>query len=141
MAVAPSAFLDRESPPNDPKVRSVLGRAAPHWVALHAGLSAAFPPLSEKWSYSGKAYGWSLQLRQKKRTVLYMIPCPGHFVASFALGEKACVAARADRLPAAILTAIASAPKYPEGKAVRLEVRSKKDLEAVLRLAAVKMAN
>lgn len=34
-----------------------------------------------------------------------------------------------------------SAPRYAEGRGVLIEVRNKKDLEAVKELAAVKMAN
>lgn len=137
--MAPSGFLDRDSPPEDGEVRAVLARAAGAWNDLHAAICAAHAPVSEKWSYSGKAYGWSLQLRQKKRTILYMIPSTGHFVAAFALSEKACATAREARLPAPILSAIAKAPKYPEGRAVRLEVRTKKDLATIVSLAAIKM--
>jgi Protein of unknown function (DUF3788) len=139
--MAPSAFLDRSSPPKASELEAVLGRAGALWAGLHAALSADFAPVSEKWSYSGKAYGWSLQLRRKTRTILYMIPGAGRFVAAFALGEKACAAARQGGLPPPLLEAIRGAKRYPEGRAVRLEVRSKKDVTTVRKLAAIKMAN
>jgi hypothetical protein len=139
--MSPSAFLERESAPEDAGLRIVLGRATAPWAQLREKLASRFGALSEKWSYSGKAYGWSLQLKQKKRTILYLIPCRGYFIAAFALGEKACLAARRSGLPAAVLDVIDRAPKYPEGRGVRLEVRSKKDLAGVEQLAAIKMAN
>ena len=111
------------------------------WAELRADISSKFAPLAEKWSFSGKSHGWILQLRQKQRTVLYMVPCPGYFVASFALSEKACQAAHGSRLPARVLEIIQHAPKYPEGRGVRLEVRNKKDLANVEELASIKMAN
>jgi hypothetical protein len=40
-----------------------------------------------------------------------------------------------------VLKVIDEAPKYAEGRGVRLEIRNKKDLEAVKELAAIKMAN
>jgi hypothetical protein len=89
---------------------------------------------SERW-------GWSLQLKKKKRTILYMTPCKKHFLVGFVLGEKAVKAAHESELPEALLALIDSAPKYPEGRGVRIEVRTKKDLEAIKQLAAVKMAN
>ena len=111
------------------------------WAALRADLSSEFAPLNGKWSFSGTSHGWILQLRQKQRTVLYMVPCPGYFVASFALGEKACQSAHGSRLPTRVLEIIQHAPKYPEGRGVRLEVRNKKDLANVEALASIKMAN
>jgi hypothetical protein len=74
------------------------------------------------------------------RTILYMIPCRGHFVASFALGEKASAAAHSGGLSPALLELIERAHRFPEGRGVRLEVRTKKDVTSVEQLAAVKMA-
>ncbi len=137
--MAPSAFLERSAPPRNEEVHQVLGRAGGLWKQLLATLASDFAPLSEKWGFSGKAYGWSLQLRQRKKTILYMIPCSGHFVAAFALSEKACRAAQEESFPLRVHELIRNAPEYPEGKAVRLEVRTMKDLKAVLQLAARKM--
>lgn len=139
--MSPSAFLDRGSPPSERSLEAVLGRSNGLWVRLRASLSAEFTPLQEKWSFSGKSHGWILQLRQKKRTVLYMVPCPGYFVASFALGESACQATQQSGLPSQVLEIIRQAPKYPEGRGVRLEVRDEKDLANVEKLASIKMTN
>jgi len=57
---------------------------------------------------------------------------------SFALGEKAVAAARAHKLPAAVLKAIESAPKYAEGRGVRLEVRQAREVSALATLAEIK---
>ena len=91
--------------------------------------------------FSGEKWGWSLQLKRKKRTILYMTPCKKHFLAGFALGEKAVKAAHESDLPGSVLTLIDSARKYAEGRGVRIEVRTKKDLESTQKLAAIKMAN
>ena len=122
---------------------ATLGKTSAHWARLHADLSAEYGPLAEKWIFSAKTQRWSLQLKheKKKRTVLYLIVCPGHFLAGFALGEKACRAARASDLPAAVLETIEAAPRYAEGRGVWLEVRSWKDAEDVKKVAAIKMAN
>ena len=50
-------------------------------------------------------------------------------------------AARASDLPASVIKTIDEAPKYAEGRGVRLEIRNKKDLEAVKAIAAIKMTN
>ena len=58
-----------------------------------------------------------------------------------ALGEKAVKAAHDAELSAEVLEMIDGATKYAEGRAIRMEIRSKKDLDAVKKLAAVKMGN
>ena len=131
------------SGPGRREIAGVLGKASALWTGLHGDLSSRFGPLEEKWSFSQKTNHWALQLKEKKkkRTVLYLIPLPGCFQAAFALGEKACAAAQASRLPAAVLDIIEQAPRYPEGRGVRLDVRSRKDVEHVKAIAAIKMAN
>lgn len=130
-----------ESPPTEPTLAAVLGRAHRAWTKLRAGLQAAHGPLAEEWHFAGEKFGWSFRLKQGKRVLVYMLPCRSSFLASFALGEKACRAARATGLPEALLALLDAAPKYAEGRGVRVPVRSLKDTDGVLRLAALKAAN
>jgi hypothetical protein len=108
------------------------------WARLTDDLQSAHGPLIEEWNFSGKAYGWSFRLKQKKRILVHMTPCRGHFLVSFALGEKACLAAHAARLPASVLALIDRAPQYAEGRGVRMPVRTNRDLDSVEKLAAIK---
>ena len=133
-----SAFDDKASPPRPRALHEMLGRTSVLWERLKEDLQAAHGPLVEEWAFSGQAYGWSFRLKEKKRTLVYMTPCRAHFLASFALGEKACLAARTARLPSSILALIDQAPKYAEGRGVRIPVRTKRDLAGVEKLAAVK---
>jgi hypothetical protein len=139
--MALSALNDKSKIPNDRDLSEMLGRVSALWDDLKAHLSSSYEPLTEKWNFSGKNYGWGLHLKQKKRTVLYMTPCKGYVLASFALGEKAVRAAHESGLPESVLSVIDSARKYAEGRGVRLEVRSKRDLVNIKKLAAIKMAN
>ncbi|MBI4878331.1 MAG: DUF3788 family protein [Planctomycetes bacterium] len=139
--MALSAFDDKACPPVERTLEEALGRASGLWCRLKDDLQAAYGPLLEEWSFSGKAYGWSFRLKQKKRVLVYMTPCRAHFLASFALGEKACLAAHAMELPASLLAIIDAAPQYAEGRGVRIPVRSKRDLENVEKVAALKVAH
>lgn len=139
--MALSAFDDKSQEPEASELRSTLGRSIVHWEDLVAHLRDEFAPLDVTWGFAGAKWGWSLRLKQKKRTVLYMTPCNRHFLVGFALGERAVKAAHARPLPSSILGVIDEAPKYAEGRGGRIEVKTKKDLEAVKELAAVKMAN
>ena len=137
--MALSAFDDRASPPNPRDLQAMLGRSATLWKRMTEDLQKTYGPLAEEWSYSGAAYGWSMRLKKGKRAIVYMTPCRAHFLASFALGEKACRTAHESALPHPILEAIDGARKYAEGRGVRIAVRNRNDLEAVEMLAAIKM--
>jgi len=127
--------------PGKRELAGLLGKTGTLWSTLHADLSAQFGPLTEKWIFTRKSNHWALQLKQKKRTILYLIPVGGGFRAAFALGEKACAAARGSHLAVSVLDVIDRAPRYPEGRGVTLEVRTRKDVANVKALAAIKMAS
>ena len=137
--MATNEFDDRTAPPADDAVRAVLGAAAPLWSALRAAIAEAHGPLDSEWVWGGRPHGWSLRLRQRKRAVLYMTPCAGFFRAAFALGERAAGAAADAGLAPHLLRAIEEAPRFAEGRAVRLEVRSAAAIADVLAIAALKM--
>lgn len=139
--MALSAFDDKSKSPQAGDLERTLGAASAHWDSLIAHVSSEYAPLELTWGFAGAKWGWSLRLKQKKRTVLYMTPCKGLFLAGFALGEKAVRAAHDGSLPHSVLACIDEAKKYAEGRAVRLEIKNEKDLEATKRLAAIKMAN
>lgn len=139
--MALSAFDDKSAKPKARDLKKTLGRTSAHWDGLIAHIAAEHAPLDQTWNFAGASWGWALRLKWKKRTVLYMTPCKGHFLVGFALGEKAVKAAHGSTLPDSVLTMIDQAKKYAEGRAVRIEVRSKKDLEITKKLAAIKMAN
>ena len=136
-----SALDDRSAPPSDEAVRGVLGAAAPVWDDLKAAVATAHAPVEGEWAWGGKPYGWSLRLKRRKRAIVYLTPCSGYFRAAFAIGGKVAAAAPAAGLAAALLRAIAEAPRFAEGRAVRLEVRSQGDLTNVLAVAALKMSH
>lgn len=139
--MALSAFDDKSKEPTKRRLKTILGRTSAHWDNLIMHIAAKYSPLDETWKFAGAAWGWSLRLEHKKRTVLYMTPCNRHFIVGFALGEKAVKAAHARDLPVEVLSLIDEAKEYAEGRAVRLEIREKRDLDSVKAIVAVKMAN
>ena len=139
--MALSAFDDKSRPPGEDELAATLGKARAAWDELIARVGARFSPLARDWGFTSKSTGWGLRLKHQERTILYMTPCRGRFLASFALGEKAVAAAHDAGLPAAILAAIDGARKYAEGRGVRLEVRSLADARNIEALAIVKMAH
>ena len=135
----PNAFIGLAARPDDVQLTAALGSSRGAWDRLVADLAADCDV--EEWkSYSPKA-GWALRLMRGKRAIVYLSPGNGGFTASFALGDRAFEAARSAALPAKIVQIIREAPKYAEGTAVRIDVKTVRDLPAVRKLAAIKLAN
>jgi hypothetical protein len=139
--MALSAFDDKSHPPTEKELAEVLGKTHSLWIELRDHVASAFAPLTVEWGCSSKSTGWGLRLKTEKRAVLYLCPCRGYFLASFALGEKAVCEAKEAGLPDSVLKTIEDAPRYAEGRGVRFEVRTRADVRNMEKLAAVKMAN
>ena len=136
-----SVFDDPGAAPTERMLAQALGPSARVWTSLIERLSSECAPLEPVWAFAGAKFGWSLRLKRGKRVIVYMTPGKGQFLASFALGEKACAAAGEARLPAAILKLIADAPRYPEGRGVRITVRTERQAAGIRTLAAIKIAH
>jgi hypothetical protein len=139
--MALSVFEDRAHQPDDEELVGALGATADLWNELRHAIGARFAPVSATWGFSSKSTGWGLRLAGAKRTILYLTPRDGDFLASFALGERAVKATRESGLSPAVLDAIDAAPRYAEGRGVRLAVRTAGDVREIMRLAEIKMAH
>jgi uncharacterized protein DUF3788 len=136
--MALSAFDDKNTAPDVRSLKATLGSATRLWDRLKDRLQSDHGPLAEAWRFSGRSFGWSFRLEQPKRVLVYMTPCHGYFLASFALGAKAYRAAEEADLSADVKAVLRSAPKYPEGRGIRVPVRTDREVDDVVRLAALK---
>lgn len=137
--MALSAFEDPANLPSSDELRGTLGSSAGRWAALLEHVHSAHGPLTERWHHSGARYGWSLRLMQKERVILYLTPQQDAFLVGLVLGERAAQSAEAGSLPPLALDALAAAPKYAEGRGIRLSVTSDEQLEAVQALVPYKL--
>jgi hypothetical protein len=78
-------------------------------------------------------------LKQKKRTLLYMTPDKGKVVIAVVLGERAVAIALASKLPPRIKKLITEARPYVEGRGIKFEVSSVKEVLMVTELVDIKM--
>jgi hypothetical protein len=137
----PNAFIGKATRPTDAELAAALGPAKTLWDQLVAGLAVECDVTVQEWnSYSRKA-GWSLRLKRKERTILWVGPCRGSFRVAVILGDKAVQAARQSRLPKSVIRMINEAKRYVEGTGVRIEVKKPKDIELMKQLAAIKLAH
>ena len=136
-----NAFIGKTKKPTRKDLTDALGPALSLWDQLLSTVADQLGVDDQEWNcYSPKA-GWSLKVKRGERTILYLSPRRGCFLASFALGDKAVKAALASKLPASALKAIRGAKRYAEGTAVRIEVKSASELGVIMKLAEFKLSN
>ena len=136
-----NAFINQPKPPTDAALAAALGPVKSVWNQFLSELDQEFGVNIEEWnSYSPKA-GWSLRVKHKKRTIVWLAPCVGCFRVAFVLGDKAMQAARQGKWPKRIVKVMDEAPKYPEGTGIRLEIKSSRDIAMLKKLTAIKLAN
>ena len=136
----PNAFIGKTAPPTQNEIDAALGATADVWNQLLHWF-AEQGVADQEWKSSSPKYGWSLRLKLKKRTIVYLAPCEGCFRVAFVLGDRAVAAARQSDLSKTTLKLLDDAPRYAEGTGVRLIVKATKDLASVRKLAAIKLAN
>jgi len=134
-------FAGQTEQPTESHLAAALGDRHELWQHLVTDLKDELAIDTAEWHTSSVKLGWSLRLQAKKRNIVYLGPREGWFLASFALGDKAIAAARKSDLSSRVLRLIAESKRYPEGTAVRIEVRSDSDLQTVKKLAKIKIEN
>ncbi len=140
--MTPNAFIGRSQAPTDEDLNAALGAGVSQvWNDVLAMLAGEHGIDTCEWhSYSPKA-GWSIRARKGKRNIVYLVPCSGCIRAAFILGAKAMTAARETKWPKLVSTALEGATKYPEGFGVTFEFKSGREVPALSRLAAIKIAH
>lgn len=136
-----NAFIGKAKKPTEEELAAALGPAKAAWDLFIAGLAEENGVDGQQWSSYSRKAGWSLRLKRKKRTIVWLAPCQGCFRVAFILGDKAMKAARECELPKRMVKILEEAPKYPEGTGVRIVVKGDKDIAVLKKLAEIKLAN
>ncbi len=133
-------FTDKARQPTAAELAAALGPAAAAWEQVVGAAAEICPKAAPAWKhYAGKS-GWVLVFRDKKRNLLYLSPREKSFTAALAFNDQAAAAAETAGLPAGIIRQLHDSPVYPEGRAVRISVRSARQAATVVKLLTVKAA-
>lgn len=134
--MAERAFVDQDTPPSQADLAAVLGPASRHWNAIVQGSGSD----EAAWKRYSRKSGWTLVVRRKGRTLVYLAPHTKSFKAVLILGERAYASLAAAGLPPEVVARFAAARPYAEGRGADLTVKSARDVTVVLRLIEIKTA-
>jgi hypothetical protein len=136
-----SVFGEKALVPNDDLLAEVLDSSKVLWDRIAGSIRDTCSEVSSEWKFYSKKAGWSLVIKSKTRTLVYMIPQKGFFKVNFVFGEKAVTSAQDIGLPAAVLALISEAKPYVEGRSFMFDVRRPEDADTALNLIEIKKAN
>jgi hypothetical protein len=134
------AFDDPAGPPTPEELGAMLGPGARLWAELVAAVRRhAGEMTAERWVFGAK-HGWSMRLVLGERILVYLTPQAHQLMVGVVLGEKAIATAEAAGLASErTLEVVAGAPRYAEGRGIRLQVVTDEDLATAIELARVKL--
>ena len=134
-----SIFDNKLILPNELMLQEELGDTYQYLEQVKSEITKASGGVTPEWKHYGQKSGWTLKLYAKKRNILFVTPCHGFFLASLVFGDRAVDAIIQSTLPDSIKQEVFAAPKYAEGRGIRLEVNSQEQCGVLLELIRVKI--
>ena len=136
-----SIFMDIAQIPNNQSLQIVLGESFDLWASIRDYTLKNYPKAIEEWNFPGTKYGWSFRIKDKKRAIIYLLPCDNYFSIALVYGEKATNQALSSNISKKIKDIIKAAPVYAEGRGFRIEITGKEKMGDIEKLIDIKLAN
>lgn len=135
-----SIFSNKEIVPGNQDLFNELKENYNLWNSIRDYVQKVAPDSVEEWKYSGKKFGWSFRMNDKRRVIVYLLPREAYFKVAFVFGQKATDAILNSTISDAIKHELLSAKAYAEGRGIRIDVREPEVLKDILRLIEIKLA-
>lgn len=136
-----SIFSEKAKIPDEKKLSAELGSTYPLWQKIIGVVESKLPEAKSEWHFSGKKFGWSFRIKDKKRIIIYLLPRSGFFKVAFVFGDKAFAQVMESKISDAIKNELSQAKKYVEGRGIRIEIRDEKVLPDIKELIKIKLRN
>ena len=136
-----SIYDDKLIEPNNKMLSFDLENSITYFNRICKFIEVEYGDLKPEWKYYNKKSGWILILFNRKRNVLFIVPRKKYFRTAFTFGEKASDIIFNSELPEAIKKDLLETKKYAEGRTIQIDVKSENDLNNILNLIQIKLAN
>jgi len=136
-----SVFPDKDKKPTSEDLKNALRSTCEWWNHIQAYVLEKYPAALGEWNCPGNKYGWSYQMRDKKRTIVYLLPRDGFFKVAFVFGNKATEKILASEISGKIKVELKNARVYAEGRGIRIDVKDDSPLTDIKKLIDIKLSN
>jgi hypothetical protein len=132
-------LTDKLTLPTPELLSSILGEKSLWWDQIVHAVKTDYTDISEVWRYYNDGKQWLFRLVRKKKTIFWIGVLKDTFRVSFYLGDKAEPLIEASDLPDSIKNSFKTAKRYNNFRGISMKMKDGRDVEMVLKLAAVKM--
>ena len=136
--MAKSVYLDKIIQPDEAMLSASVGRQKEQWDAIVLFVSETYAACTQEWKYYGKAWGWSLVLKSKTKTLCYLTPAEGYFQVSIIFNDKGRAMAANAALPETVLQAVDASKSNPQNIPYDFNVRENDDVDIAKKLIEVR---
>ncbi len=136
-----SIYTEKLVKPDDKMLTYDLADTKSYFDKIAAFIESEYIDFKPEWKFYNQKSGWILKMFSKKRNVLFIIPCNKYFRVAFTFGDKASDLIFNSKLPDSIKKALFEAKKYAEGRTIQVEVKTSIDLDNILEMIRIKLAN
>lgn len=137
--MALSIFAGKENKPEEQNLINTLGGMYDCWLEIKNFVIEKYPLAQQEWNFAGKNYGWSFRLKDKKRVIIYLIPCDGFFKIALVFGDKATNKALNGNISESIKEEIRNAKVYAEGRGFRIDIKNESLINDIKYLVEIKL--
>jgi hypothetical protein len=134
-----SIFPEKSKQPTNIDLKGSLGDTYQVWQLIKNYAIAKCPSGFEEWSFSRS--GWSFRIKDKKRTIIYLLPRDKFFKVAFVFGQKATDSIMKSSIVTSIKTELNSAKIYAEGRGIRIDIRNEILIRDIKELIDIKLAH
>lgn len=139
--MAASIYDNNLIKPTDKILVVDLKKSKDYFDEICSFIKSNYGDITPEWKFYNKKSGWVLKLFNKKRNVLFIVPCQAYFKAVFTFGEKATDLVLLSDLPQFIKNELTIAKKYAEGRTIQIDVKQEIDCKFILKLIEIKLTN
>ena len=132
--MAKSVYLDRAMQPDELVLAVAFGAHKQYWDEIILHVSEIYPTFSQEWKYYGNAWGWSLVLKSKTKTLCYLTPGTERFHVSVIFNDRGRAFVASAALPKGIIQAVAAAKDNPKNIPYDFEIKEATDIEIAKKL-------
>ena len=139
--MASSIYDDKLITPTNKMLEVDLLNTKSYLDDIASFIETSYGNVKPEWKFYNKKSGWILKLFNKKRNVLFVVPCQGFFKAVFTFGEKTSrLVLENSKIPKSIKNDLSNAKKYVEGKTIQIEVKNEADFNSIIALVKLKLS-
>jgi hypothetical protein len=135
-----SIFSNKKVIPTENDLLEVLGDSYGLWKRICQYVHLKYPGATEQWNNPGEKYGWHFRIKDKKRTIVYLLPAEKSFKVALVYGQKATSVVMQSHVSEEIKAELAAAKVYAEGRGIRIDVVNKDIIHDIETLIDIKIA-